>query len=306
MKVKTASVMGFCYGVRRAISLLEKAAVEPGVGCVQTLGEVVHNRQVVSRLEYKGIYPVENIAELTCPTVAITSHGVGPGVLAELQSRSYRIVDATCPWVRRAQRAAHKLAEAGFSVVILGDADHPEVKGVLEWAGDAGRVTQGDVDRLLADFPHRLGVLSQTTQSPAAFAGFVKKVTDKFLPGGVELRVINTICDATQERQEAALDLARDVDIMVVVGGKGSANTRRLAEICSAQGVPTYQVETAAELAPNWFQGKRCAGVTAGASTPDEVIQEVIHNLEKMEESVQCNMISSGSTSTSKSSRRCA
>lgn len=306
MKVKTASVMGFCYGVRRAISLLENAAGESGVGCTQTLGEVVHNRQVVSRLAAKGISPIENMAELTCPTIGITSHGVGPGVLAELQARSSRIVDATCPWVRRAQRAAHKLAEAGFSVVVLGDADHPEVKGVLEWAGDAGRVTQGDVDHLYAEFPRRLGVLSQTTQSPRAFAGFVKKVTDKFLPGGVELRVVNTICEATQKRQEAALDLARDVDIMIVVGGKGSANTRRLAEICSAQGAPTYQVETAAELEPDWFQGKRCAGVTAGASTPDEVIQEVIHKLAKMEESVQCSMISSASTSTSKSLRHCA
>lgn len=306
MKVKMASVMGFCYGVRRAISLLEKAAEEPGVGCMETLGEVVHNRQVVSRLAAKGISPVENIAQLNCPMVAITSHGVGPGVLAELQSRSYRVVDATCPWVRRAQRAAHKLAEAGFAVMVLGDADHPEVKGVLEWAGDAGRVTQGNVDRLYTEFPHRLGVLSQTTQSPRAFAEFVKKVTDRFLPGGVELRVVNTICDATQKRQEAALKLAHDVDIMIVVGGRGSANTRRLAEICSAQGVTTYQVETAAELEPKWFRGKRCVGVTAGASTPDEVIQEVIHNLEKMEESVLCNMTNSASTSTSKSSRHCA
>ncbi|MBI4289430.1 MAG: 4-hydroxy-3-methylbut-2-enyl diphosphate reductase [Chloroflexi bacterium] len=297
MQVRKAGVMGFCYGVRRAISSLEKAAHESAP--IQTLGHVVHNRQVVERLAARGIQPVETISRLTCPTVAITTHGVGPKVMAELQSRSSEIINVTCPWVKRAQRAAQRLTAAGFSVLILGDRGHPEVKGVLEWAGDAGRATDGtDIDSLWKEFPRRLGIMSQTTQNPQAFDEFVKRAMDRFLPQGIELRVINTICDATQKRQAAAIELAGTVDVIVVVGGKGSANTRRLAEICVASGVAARLIETARELDPNWFRGKQQVGVTAGASTPDEAIQEVIDRLNHMEVGVQCNTTSSASIST--------
>lgn len=275
--------MGFCYGVRRALNLLKAASCQSAD--MQTLGQVVHNKQVVERLAAQGIRPMDNIAELTSPTVAITTHGVGPKVWAELQSRSLQIVDATCPWVKRAQQEAKKLADAGFSVLIFGDVKHPEVRGVLEWAGSAGRATLGlEIDQLYAKFPRRLGILSQTTQSPLAFSEFVKKVIDNFLPQGIEMRIINTICDATQKRQAAAIELAKTVDVIIVIGGKESANTRRLAEICSAQGVPTHLIETAQELQAAWFQGKRRVGITAGASTPDEVIQEVVDRLKNITE----------------------
>lgn len=275
--------MGFCYGVRRALSLLEAASHQ--FGAVPTLGDVVHNRQVVEGLAARGIWPARSLAELNGPVAAIATHGAGPQIWAELRSRSVQVVDATCPWVSRAQRAAQRLARAGFSVIVFGDVDHPEVKGVLEWAGEGSRATRElEVERLYTEFPRRLGILSQTTQSPQAFTEFVKKIMDRFLSQGMEIRVINTICDATQKRQEAAMKLARRVEVMVVVGSRGSANTRRLAELCLAQGVATYLVETAQELEASWFRGKSRIGVTAGASTPDEVIQQVIKKLEIMGE----------------------
>ena len=305
MQVREARVMGFCYGVRRAISQLEKSARESAP--IQTLGHVVHNQQVVEKLEAKGVKPVASISDLDSPTVAVTTHGVGPQVLAEIQARSSKVIDVTCPWVKRAQRAAQRLTAAGFSVLVLGDRGHPEVKGVLEWAGESGRATDGaDIDNLWKEFPRRLGIMSQTTQNPQAFDEFVKRAMDRFLPQGIELRVINTICDATQKRQAAALELAGSVEVIVVVGGKGSANTRRLAEICSSRGVDTHLIETARELDRHWFEGKREVGVTAGASTPDEAIQEVLDTLNHMEVGVQCNTTSSASISIPKSSRSSA
>lgn len=295
MEVKLAREMGFCYGVRRALRLLDEVSRQSGK--IQTLGHIVHNEQVVDNLSKKGISPIESIAEINSSTVAITTHGVGPKVLAELKSRSLQLVDTTCPWVNREQKAASRLAEAGFSVIIFGDADHPEVKGVLEWAGSYSRVTQTpSLELLYARIPRRLGILSQTTQNPQAFKDFVKKVIDGFLSSGIEIRIINTICDATQKRQAAAIELAGAVDIMIVVGGKGSANTRRLAEICSAQGVTTYQVETANDVQTSWFQNKCRVGVTAGASTPDGVITDVVHKLKNIEVGTRCSTINSAST----------
>lgn len=297
MEVKLATEMGFCYGVRRALSLLDEASHR--YGNLQTLGHIVHNEQVVERLSQKGISPVNNIAELKNSIVAITTHGVGPGVLGELKSRSLNIVDTTCPWVNREQKAARRLAEAGFSVVIFGDADHPEVKGVLEWAGISGRVSkEPSIKNLFTKYPRRLGILSQTTQNPQAFKEFVKSIIDELLPSGMEIRIINTICDATQKRQEAAVELAGTVDAMIVIGGKGSANTRRLAEICQARGVPTHSVETVKELQDSWFTGKCSIGVTAGASTPDEVIQEIVGKIKNMDAGVNCNTTNSVYIST--------
>lgn len=297
MEVKLAKEMGFCYGVRRALRLLDEASRR--YGKLQTLGHVVHNEQVVERLTQKGISPVNSIAELESSTVVITTHGVGPGVLGELKSRSLHIVDTTCPWVNREQKAARKLAESGFSIIIFGDADHPEVKGVLEWAGSDGRVSkEPSLKKLYAKYPRRLGILSQTTQNPQAFKEFLKKIIDELLPSGMEICIINTICDATQKRQEAAVELAGTVDAMIVIGGKGSANTRRLAEICQARGVPTHLIETVKELQNSWFKGKCSIGVTAGASTPDEVIHKVVEKIKSMDAGVNCNTTNSASIST--------
>jgi 4-hydroxy-3-methylbut-2-enyl diphosphate reductase len=273
--------MGFCFGVKRAINLVERAARQ--YGRLETLGPLVHNQRVVDRMAGLGVRAVDNLEEISGPRVVIASHGVGPQVVEEIRSRHLQVIDATCPWVCRAQKAARSLAESSFLVILLGDAEHPEVKGVLGWAGDRGIAVQDekglpDLDRL----PRRLGIISQSTQSPARFAEFAQRVTDLALARSIELRIVNTICDATKKRQAAALDLAHRVGGMIVVGGRSSANTRRLAELCSGAGVEAHLVETAAEIEEAWLKGHHRLGVTAGASTPDEAIDEVVCRLEEL------------------------
>ncbi len=281
MEIERASEMGFCFGVRRAIDMLRRAAREHG--SVEALGAVVHNHQVVSDLARSGVGIVDGLEQVTGQVVAVPSHGAGPDVLECIKERGLQLVDATCPIVHSAQRAAHKLASAGFMVVIFGDADHPEVNGVLAWCQGRGVVTTDpDISKMVNPLPPRLGILPQTTQTPARFAEFVSRVTSATLGKLRELRVVNTICDATRKHQAAALELARRVDIMVVVGGHHSANTRRLAEVCAAAGVDTIHVETAAELDSQRLQGVRRVGVSAGASTPDQAVDEAISRLEEL------------------------
>ena len=260
--------MGLCFGVRRAIRLLEEAAGK--FGSLDSLGPVVHNRRVVERLEGMGVRVAGGPEDLENRVVAVSSHGLSPHDMKALEGRE--VIDATCPIVARAQRAARGLARAGFQVVVFGDCLHPEVRGLLGWAGDGALATEAPLN--LQPWPKRLGILSQTTQSPEAFAGFVACALPPTIGGGVELRVVNTICQPTRRRQASALELARRVEVMLVVGGKTSANTRRLAEICSPL-VEVHLVEKAEDIDPAWVAGRRSIGLTAGASTPDEVIMEV-------------------------------
>jgi len=281
LHIEKAPEMGFCFGVRRAIEILEKAAVEHGR--LETLGPAVHNQRVIAKLAGMGIRVAESLADLQGDIIAISSHGAHPKVLEEIETRRLRLIDTTCPIVHSAQMAAKGLAEADFSVIVFGDAHHPEVKGILGWAGERGMAVLDE--QAIAEFdrlPHKLGLLSQTTQSSDRFARFAKKLIDLVIAQGSELRLINTICDVTRKRQMAALKLAGNVDLMVVVGGRNSANTQRLAEICSTTGVETHLVEEAGEIEPGWLQFHHHIGVTAGASTPDEAINEVILALENL------------------------
>jgi len=277
VEIEKASEMGFCFGVRRAIKLIEKAARESGP--LETLGDIVHNRQVVDSLAVKGIKAVPALDDVTSGTVGIASHGVRPEVIEQAKSRGLQVVDATCPFVRKAQVAAQRLGKAGFWVLVFGDAAHPEVESVLGWAGEKSSASLyiPSSDTL----PRRLGILCQTTQVSRRFAEFVAGIISDASGKTLELRIFNTICDATRKHQVAALRLAARVDLMVVVGGRNSANTNRLAKICSEVGVATYHIETAGEILPSWLKGCNRVGVTAGASTPDEVITEVIRTLEK-------------------------
>lgn len=276
--VEEARQTGFCLGVRRALRLLE-AAVKDG-GAVESLGAVVHNRQVSDKLARIGVRSIGTLDEMSGRVVGIPSHGVGRALMEEIRARGLDVVDTTCPRVRKAQRAAQKLAAAGFGVVIFGDGAHPEVRGVLDWAGDKGLVTMDGANIPWEDGkpPRRLGVLCQTTQNPEYFNHFLSDVARCYLPHLEELRVVNTICNTTRERQEAALELARRVKLMLVVGGYDSSNTRRLAEVCASAGVETHHIETAGDLREEWLAAGHI-GVTAGASTPDEIVQEVISNL---------------------------
>lgn len=282
IEVERATEMGFCFGVKRALEMVEQAARE---GPLQSLGAIVHNRQVVERLASLGVGTIHSLDELAGVRVAIASHGVGPETLAEMERRQLQVIDATCPYVRKAQAAAQRLVREGFAVVIFGEREHPEVRGVLGWARGLGIATTDPViASKFAELYRGVGILSQTTQSPAAYRHFVAQVKQlcQGRPTEAPLLSMDTICDSTRGRQAAALELAGRVGLVVVVGGCDSANTRRLTETCAAAGAITYQVETAAELEPSWLDGQRRVGVTAGASTPDEVINEVIARLEDM------------------------
>jgi len=280
LKIEKAAGIGFCFGVRRAVDILEKVARERGG--VETLGAVVHNQQVLQRLAGIGVRLARSVDDIQGDTVAIGAHGVDPQLEDELRARHINIINTTCPFVHRAQIAARRLAKSGFFVIIYGDAEHAEVRGVLGWADGKGVAALDD--RVIADFdylPRRLGILSQTTQIPACFTEFVKKLIDSALTKDSELRVIDTICHDIRERQTAALELANRVDLMLVIGGHTSANTNRLAELCSTA-TKTYLVETAEELQPSWFKDQSHIGVTAGASTADETIDEVLMGLEAL------------------------
>jgi len=270
--VIVADYAGFCSGVARAVKMAE-GAPKP----VASLGPLIHNRQVVEALAAEGVRPVATLEEVTEGAVLLRSHGVPPQVIEEAGRRGLRVIDATCPFVRRAQKLAAELADAGFEVIIVGEPEHAEVRGLVEWAKGKAVVVPSAAEATGLSWHPRRAVLAQTTQSRAT----LEEVVEVLRPISGEVVVHNTICDATRRRQEAAVEVARQVEVMVVVGGKDSANTRRLAELCRQTGTPTYHVEQAGEMDSRWFKDVRRVGVTAGASTPAWIIEEVVNMLEK-------------------------
>jgi len=277
MKIEKAAEMGFCFGVRRAIELVQKAARERGP--LQTLGPLVHNQQVVDKLAGYGVSIAASLDEIRGDIVAIASHGVGPDVMKQIKAQGLEVVDATCPFVRKAQVIAQRLSKEGLGVLVFGEASHPEVQAVLGWAGKNASASL-EIPRFTAR-TKRLGIICQTTQNQERFANFVAGIITSDTAKFSELRVFNTICDATRKHQAAAIELAKRADLVIVIGGKDSANTRRLVEICADTGVATHHIETVTELDPSWVRGRRHIGITAGASTPDEVIDEVVLKLQE-------------------------
>jgi len=276
--IEKAAEIGLCFGVKRAIDILEKAAREHNG--METLGAVVHNQQVLQRLAEIGVRITSGVDDIQGDTVVISAHGVSPQVEEEIRARHINIIDTTCPFVHRAQVAARKLAESGFFVVIYGNADHPEVRGVLGWADEKGVATMDDSTIAQLDpLSHRLGILSQTTQIPEHFAQFVSKLSDSPLTENCELRVVDTICRETKKRQRVALELAAKVDLMLVIGSHTSANTSYLAQLCSKV-TETHLIETAEDIQPSWLKGQPHIGITAGASTAEKTINEVVARLE--------------------------
>ena len=270
IKIEKAAGTGFCFGVRRAITALEEAAKEQG--SIETLGAVVHNQQVLQRLAGLGVSVAGAIDDVKGNTIAIGAHGVGPEVAAEIRKRDLKIIDTTCRFVHRAQSVAQRLSKSGFFVVVYGDVNHPEVKGILAWAGGNGIATlNAQKIAELKPLPGHIGVLAQTTQIPANFNEFIKNLVDITLHRDSELYIVDTICHDIRRRQESAQKLADKVDLMFVVGDHTSANTNRLAELCSRL-TKTYLIETAAEIQPEWLKGHRHIGITGGASTAEETI----------------------------------
>lgn len=278
MKIFVARTAGFCFGVKRAIDIAFDVARKRRGG-VYTFGPLIHNPQVVEKLADAGVVPVENIRDLKkedVRAVIIRTHGIPLGVMEKLSRAGYEIIDATCPFVKKAQHYAKLLKEEGYRVVILGNREHPEVKGLRSYAGRGVAVVRdGD------DFPaikDRVGIVVQTTQRVDA----LKKLLASAIERTREIKVYNTICSSTAYRLKEAGDMAKKVDAMVIVGGKNSANTTQLATLCRSLSVPTYHIETAAELKQRNFTGVSRVGITAGASTPDWIIKDVKRRIEDM------------------------
>jgi 4-hydroxy-3-methylbut-2-enyl diphosphate reductase len=278
MEILLAKDMGFCWGVRRAIDIMENAAEQYGE--IISVGPIVHNPQVVESLEAKGVRLGVKPADDSRP-VAITAHGVGPQVLEEVKETGAEVIDGTCPIVTRSQRWARRMADQGFTVLVFGDPDHREVRGVLGWAGDKA-VPVRDGEPLPDPFPNRVAIISQTTQTPERFAQFVAQVMTEHVNEITEVRLINTLCNVTSNQQTAARELAQEVDVMIVVGGRASANTRHLVEVVQGEGTQAHHIETADELEPAWLDGCERVGVTAGASTPDSAVEAVVERIRKI------------------------
>ena len=268
MEVILAEHLGFCYGVKRAIEIARQNASTDGTS--STLGPIIHNPQMVERLKNEGVGTIGSLDEMADGLVIIRSHGVGPKVYEEAEFRGLELVDATCPHVKKAQLSAKLLSEEGYTVVIVGEKNHPEVKSIFEWTEQNAYIieTEAEVDALPSI--GKLGIVSQTTFSGEKFRSIVSCLLEK----SREIKILRTICTATDLRQASALELAKNVDVMIVVGGKNSANTSRLAKLCATK-CKTYHIETVAELQDEWFDHVNKIGITAGASTPDWIIKEV-------------------------------
>ena len=273
MEIFLADKAGFCFGVKRAINTAFEAADKGRVFC---LGPLIHNPQEVERLRKAGVETVEDFSTLKPgDSLIIRSHGVPPRVLTQAGDMGLTVIDLTCPFVGKAQRDAEKLQKEGYQVVVVGEKQHPEVQSILGHAGENAVVveTAGDVDGM--QLASRLGVVAQTTQSYGNFSEIVLKL----LRLSKELKIFNTICSSTKERQEAARSLAQQVDVMLVVGGRNSANTSRLAFLCRQEGKSTHHIELADEIRLEWLEGVSTVGVTAGASTPNWVVEGVLERL---------------------------
>ncbi|WP_031585578.1 4-hydroxy-3-methylbut-2-enyl diphosphate reductase [Selenomonas bovis] len=275
MEVILADYLGFCYGVKRAIKIARENAAPDGSAC--TLGPIIHNPQMVERLKDEGVGTIDCLDDLKRGKVIIRSHGVGPETYERAEAMGLECVDATCPHVKKAQLSAKELAEEGRFVVIVGEKEHPEVHSIVQWAGGNVAVIETVAEAASVPNASRLGIISQTTFSGERFREIVSALLDK----SRDIRVMRTICTATAQRQRAARELASKVDVMLVIGGKNSANTTRLAQLC-AKICRTYHIETAEELQPAWFDNIEKIGITAGASTPDWIIKEVYKKCQRI------------------------
>ena len=274
MKVLIAEKCGFCHGVKNAISVAEQVLAEEND--VYSLGPIIHNRDEVERLAKAGLKTVGEVEEIRSGTVLIRSHGAAPEQIAKLREKGLNIVDATCILVKSVQDIARELEKDGYKVVIIGEENHPEVQAVVGCAKDV-IVIADEPDLYKLPKNAKLGVVCQTTQSPEHFGKMLGAIGRGSFN---ELKVINTLCKEAIKRQESAVQLCKQVDIMFVLGGLESANTRRLAELCKKYNSETFHLQNWNELDKITLSGKNIAGVTAGASTPEWIIAEFVKNLE--------------------------
>ena len=279
MEVIVAKTAGFCFGVERAVNQVYDQ-IKHGSGPIYTLGPIIHNEEVVRDLEEKDVKVLNSeneISALTEGTVIIRSHGVGKHIYDMLKAQGVQIVDATCPFVKKIHRIVQEQNLQGRRVIIIGDETHPEVEGIKGW-GDARTMVvknEEQMEKLPSFTGEKLCIVSQTTFNYNKF----KDLVEKFEKKGYDILVLNTICNATQERQVEAERIASQVDAMIVIGGKNSSNTRKLYEICQKECKDTYYIQTLDDLNPESVNSVRSVGITAGASTPKKIIEEVHTNV---------------------------
>jgi 4-hydroxy-3-methylbut-2-enyl diphosphate reductase len=269
MKIIVAKTAGFCFGVKRAVDIAFRVSRKKRKG-VYTLGPIIHNPQVVKRLTEEGIIPIKEIkGKKDIKALIIRTHGIPRNLSEEISSMGCEIIDATCPFVKKAQYYAKLLREEGYQVIILGEKEHPEVKGLMSYASDDAIVVDGN--RPLPRLKSKVGIVVQTTQPLDA----LKKVLSHAVRYAKEIKVYNTICNSTALRLKETEDMARQVDVMIVVGGKNSANTTQLTKLCRSLSRSTHHIETPSEIKDAWFKRVKKIGITAGASTPGWIIKEV-------------------------------
>ncbi|NLT96052.1 MAG: bifunctional 4-hydroxy-3-methylbut-2-enyl diphosphate reductase/30S ribosomal protein S1 [Clostridia bacterium] len=281
MQIIVAPYSGFCFGVKRAVKKGEEI-VEKEQRPIASLGPLIHNPQEITRLKNKGIIPRDNINDIEEKKVLIRTHGVPPEVYDQLKDK--QLEDCTCPFVKKVQQIANEYAKQDYTILIMGNKDHPEVKGILGWALNKGIAFQ-DLEELnhLNLTGQKICFVAQTTENTEKFNKVVSFLEGKY----PDLVVFNTICSATLERQKSAWELANKVDLMLVVGGLNSANTQQLADLCRKTGVLTKHIEKAEDIEEAWFDGINAVGVTAGASTPDWIIEEVVRTMEEIKNNVE-------------------
>lgn len=276
MKIELASSYGFCYGVKRAIEIAEKHENS------FTYGPLIHNKDEIKRLkEGFNIGLIEKIEDVENDNaIVIRTHGIPKNELAVLKKQENKIIDATCPYVTTPQNIVSRMSKEGYSVVIFGDKKHPEIKGVVSYADDENHAFVVLDKTELEGLPlkNKVALVSQTTKKPADFL----KIVNALILTHREVRVFNTICNATFENQDAASELAKRADVMIIIGGRHSSNSKMLHSISEQQCKDSYLIENETELNKNWFKSKKLCGISAGASTPDWIIQNVINKIKEM------------------------
>jgi 4-hydroxy-3-methylbut-2-enyl diphosphate reductase len=277
--VRLAEKTGFCFGVKRAVRMAEEALTKARP--IYSLGSIIHNEQVVRDLSKKGLKVIYDINKVKKGVLVISSHGLSPKIRSSIVKRGIGIIDTTCPFVLNAQKIAKRLSVEGYIVVIVGDARHPEVKALVDFAAKNVIVVKDKCEAraLRLGKNDKVSVISQTTQSKDSFADVVKVIAGK---GPKELRVFNTICEDAGSRQAHARELSGKVDVMIVAGGRNSANTKRLLHVCAEYSGAAHLVETEADLEGGWFIKGRSVGITSGASTPEWIVEKVIKRTSKM------------------------
>jgi 4-hydroxy-3-methylbut-2-enyl diphosphate reductase len=290
-RIVVAETLGYCWGVRRAVDLIS-AAANPEAP-IAPIGDIIHNPQIVERLRTQGVVgqaSVNDALEQGFRRVAITAHGMGPHLAKEANAAGVELIDTTCPLVVKVQRLAEKLVRQGYFIVVYGDAWHPEVRSVIGWANTSKAIAAKKIEDLPWNAPRgqegegkitpprKVALVSQTTKNIDELSPFAAKLQAMVIPNGGEFRFANTICEPTSERQNAlkALVEQSQVDLILAIGGRKSSNTARLAEVGNLMGVTSYHIERPDEIQPEWLEGRSTIGITAGASTPDDVIESVV------------------------------